>query len=424
MNKKIIAKFLSFLMLCSTSNSLISVQAMNSDHNVSSHQNIAKEFPKELNKAIKTLSKHNGVLELNGEIAVVGDIHGDVLSINTIIKELTPWLNANPDRKVLFLGDIFDRGDTATSLYLFLKFFNSFNLSNNVSTHRVFVLRGNHETRDFYLYSKQTHGRYLACNESIISQNESEIFKYMDQLPYAAILNGNTLAVHGGIPSNLNGKLYEENVRALFGKNLSKTETLTPPGNIEHFGNGGIYDIIWSDFNLNAQDFGCNKIRRGTGCEYGWNQLKEFFETLANVNSKYQNVKNIIHGHKHIDGPFQQLEHDGMTNTTVISSNNMCMKCVNSAHCSVAVVSPNKKPEELFKLNFCDCDNVNPIINVHKNNSLKSGLTGFGFGVAATAIVFTLADVLIKKIGTNKKLNPHNKTSKVVKQSKSNKVDK
>jgi len=119
------------------------------------------------------------------DVLFVGDTHGDVESTINALRS---------DAKVkVFLGDYVDRGPyQIENIELLL-------LAKASAPDRVFLLRGNHETREmnleygFYSTVAMTYG-YATYSDF------EELFSY---LSLAAVVNGEIFAVHGGIAKGL-----------------------------------------------------------------------------------------------------------------------------------------------------------------------------------------------------------------------------
>ncbi|UNQ74286.1 metallophosphoesterase [Infirmifilum sp. NZ] len=119
------------------------------------------------------------------DVFFVGDTHGDVESTVNALRS---------DAKVkVFLGDYVDRGPyQIENIELLL-------LAKASTPDRVFLLRGNHETREmnmeygFYSTVAMTYG-YATYRDF------EELFSY---LSLAAVVNGEIFAVHGGIAKGL-----------------------------------------------------------------------------------------------------------------------------------------------------------------------------------------------------------------------------
>ena len=127
-------------------------------------------------------------LDLTGPIHVVGDLHGHILDLFRVLKTY----GLPKYHKMLFLGDIVDRGEFSTetiTLVLALKV---------AFPDNVHIIRGNHEFSELNetcgfieelrkIYNMKAYDIY----EKLLS-----VFKY---LPVLAIINKKILCVHGGL---------------------------------------------------------------------------------------------------------------------------------------------------------------------------------------------------------------------------------
>ncbi len=153
---------------------------------------MAEAIDAEMESAVKTLATQPGVLRIDGATAVIGDIHGDYVILKKIIEKLSPKMEKGKIQNVVFLGDYLDRGpSSARTIYILLKFFNQ-------NPGRVFLLRGNHEVPSFYHFGEGLS--QARCEKAFKNIDEDLLMSFFDNLPYAAIINGETLAVHGGVP--------------------------------------------------------------------------------------------------------------------------------------------------------------------------------------------------------------------------------
>ena len=96
-----------------------------------------------LNKAKSILAEEFVLLEfsqgsLDDDIFVIGDIHGNLKSLYTIIQIVKEH---NP-KKVIFLGDLVDRGPFQLECLLFVL------ILKIIEPERYYILRGNHETEE------------------------------------------------------------------------------------------------------------------------------------------------------------------------------------------------------------------------------------------------------------------------------------
>lgn len=150
-----------------------------------------------LRRARRAFASEPNLLEFPAPAVVCGDLHGqfhDMLTIFEIAGEserIEYW-------RYLFLGDYVDRGYFSTEVVLYLC---ALKLT---YPNRIFLLRGNHETRlmcEFMTFCKEVLHKY-----SRAIYNEFQ--RLFEALPIAAVIentsNGNCFCVHGGIGPGLN----------------------------------------------------------------------------------------------------------------------------------------------------------------------------------------------------------------------------
>ena len=178
------------------------------------------EIQKILNRARKIFENENLVLNLNieeeEEYYVIGDIHGDLNSLLYFINKI----NTSKPKKVLFLGDIVDRGlNQLECLILVL-------IMKIISPRQIFLIRGNHET----LEMNRAYGFYQEfINKFYHYEWFNEILSLYDVLPICANIDQSILCVHGGIPKDFSilnklgniktsdsNSIYNEEGEALF----------------------------------------------------------------------------------------------------------------------------------------------------------------------------------------------------------------
>lgn len=212
-----------------------------------------------LNEAEAFLSKQDSnVARIDGDIFVVGDIHGNIRDLIRILATASP----PPNSRYLFLGDYVDRGDYSLEcitllLALAVKF-----------PHHIILLRGNHEydsVNSSYGFMEQVIALY---GQSGVYESFNRVFSY---LRIAAIVADSTLCVHGGLSPRFT--------------NLSQLEeldrTLNPPCEI-------LNDIMWSDPS-DAID-SIVPSTRGNGYMFGSKFLNQF---LSN-----NNLIRLVRGHE------------------------------------------------------------------------------------------------------------------------------
>ncbi len=139
-------------------------------------------------------------LSLESPTYVFGDIHGNLEDLNFFADHLWKLGTQLTAGRFLFLGDYVDRGMNGLECvaYLFaLKIF---------SPTKLFMLRGNHETRDvngwedhygdrsFLRQCKVRFGRDLG------EQVWEAVNQVFDRLPLAGVIDNDIFCVHGGLP--------------------------------------------------------------------------------------------------------------------------------------------------------------------------------------------------------------------------------
>ncbi len=173
-----------------------------------------------------------------------GDIHGQLRDLLLLFREYCFPTSAGGDVEsvsYVFDGDFVDRGSHQVEVMLLL-------LSLKVAfPSRVFLLRGNHETRS----QNETQGEsgFLAaclkhCNPFDVSPNAAataaaqmmyncfhEVFDY---LPFAALIENRIIVMHGGIGE---GKWTIDELRRI----------PRPLRDEQIFENKMLYNILWSD---------------------------------------------------------------------------------------------------------------------------------------------------------------------------------
>ncbi|MBS7657852.1 MAG: metallophosphoesterase [Candidatus Bathyarchaeia archaeon] len=202
-------------------------------------------------------------IEAKGKLIVVGDLHGDLQSLNYIIKE-SKFLKSKYSM-LIFLGDYIDRGVYSPEvLYRVLS------LKLNFSS-RVVVLRGNHEGPEDLQASPhdlpyQLVNKYKEDGMKIYFR----IKKLFNILPYVGLVEGKYLFLHGGPPHTASSiKDY-----------INACETHPKKSFLE--------EILWNDPIENFE--GVLPSPRGAG--------KLFGENITNNTLKILNVKMIIRGHE------------------------------------------------------------------------------------------------------------------------------
>jgi diadenosine tetraphosphatase ApaH/serine/threonine PP2A family protein phosphatase len=177
------------------------------------------------------------VVEISGEVVVVGSLYGQTDIAQIIAKHGSP-----PSRQYLFLGDLVDRGDHSVevlSRVLLLKV---------LYPRHVFLVRGNHESAQI----TQVYGFFDECDNKYGVRSAWQFcVQVFHTLPLAAIVNKKVFCVHGGLSPELNS--------------ISDIQTLNRFGETPH--EGPMCDLVWGE----VEDLpgGGWQARPGSGWYFG-----------------------------------------------------------------------------------------------------------------------------------------------------------
>ena len=86
------------------------------------------------------------LVKRSGEVAIIGDIHGQFYDMVSMLDKMTPRLEEEEDFGLLFLGDYVDRGILCVEVIAYLTC-----LKINYPS-KITLLRGNHESRSMTSY--------------------------------------------------------------------------------------------------------------------------------------------------------------------------------------------------------------------------------------------------------------------------------
>lgn len=235
---------------------------------------LVKEVKQQLKKEKE--SRGGGLVQLpnRGNAAVVGDIHGDLESLEFILSHFE-------HDYIVFLGDYGDRGkDSPEIFYTLLKL-------KKDNPHKFILLRGNHEPPadlpvfpcDLPMYLEEEFE-----NGNEIYKELSDLFQY---LPHAAVVEGSYLFLHGGLPD----------VSSL--KEVHKAQENHPE-------KPHLEQILWSD---PKEGSGTAPSLRGAGRTFGKDVSQQVLRSLG--------VKTLIRSHEPCEGI--KVDHDGKV-VTVFSN--------------------------------------------------------------------------------------------------------
>ncbi|MCE4601484.1 MAG: serine/threonine protein phosphatase [Desulfurococcales archaeon] len=153
---------------------------------------------------LKFVKRRDGILLIengfNGDILVVGDLHGDYRSLAKALE-----LGKRADL-VIFLGDYIDRGPLDEQIMVLYEL-----LSRIARGENIILLRGNHEAPRGLEPSGQDFPyalyRFYGDNAGSLMELSKDLW---DLMPYALVIENHALLLHGGPPTrNLNAGLLE-----------------------------------------------------------------------------------------------------------------------------------------------------------------------------------------------------------------------
>jgi diadenosine tetraphosphatase ApaH/serine/threonine PP2A family protein phosphatase len=227
----------------------------------------------------QTVSGRLVKLEPSGEALVIGDLHGDLESLLTILNTsaFLQKMTNHKDATLIFLGDYGDRGaHSAEVYYVILRLKLAF-------PEQVVFLRGNHEGPEDLMASPHdlplSFQARFGENWTVLYAKARELFACLYN---ALLVDERYLMVHGGLSPNI------ERFQDL--ANANKT----------HPRKEFLEDLLWSDPNDRVTGFLYSP--RGAGKLFGANVTEKVLRKL--------NVKILIRGHEPCKEGFK-LNHNG-----------------------------------------------------------------------------------------------------------------
>ena len=230
--------------------------------------------------AEQAFARWPNVIDIDGPVTVIGDIHGDSDSMAHALGEA--------EHLPVFAGDIIDRGgDSAGCIISALRL---------ALAGKAIILRGNHEFEAMaahYGFSDELVLRLGASDGEAAFRAFARVFPL---LPLAAVVQREFLIVHGGVPPGLTLAM----LRAVDRRVASSGESPI------------IDDVLWSD--PRAAD---GPSDRGIGVFFGADSLACFLER--------ERLTCVIRGHEAVDGFEISLRMHGEPSCiTVFSSAGYC----------------------------------------------------------------------------------------------------
>lgn len=206
-------------------------------------QQFAKDLIKLNHKVKAILEREPRVAFVQSPAYIFGDIHGNLEDLHFFSDNIWRLGMSLTAGNFVFLGDYVDRGMSCLECVAYLL------AMKLLLPHKVFLLRGNHETRDVngweehygersFIY--QCRGRFGDDLGYRIWEQTNQVF---DRMPLAAVIDQDIFCVHGVIPRPIGGETRIQDIL-----NVPKVAGINPP--YEHEGDNYqqvASDCIWSD---------------------------------------------------------------------------------------------------------------------------------------------------------------------------------
>lgn len=231
------------------------------------------------------LEKEERCLRLQSPVHVIGDIHGNFTDLTFFADHFWRFGFSLAAGSFLFLGDYVDRGTSSLECVAYL-FANKLLYPN-----KVFLLRGNHETRAINgLEAHYGSGSFLTQCRQRFGHDEGYIVWHQinhafDRLPLAATIDHSVFCVHGGIPRALS--LGERQLDSIFGlPAVASMDVLDKKFYDDNPQLTMVSDMLWGDpareEHESALDpvtgFGRSVLRGGNAVSYGTRAVDEFLD--------------------------------------------------------------------------------------------------------------------------------------------------
>ena len=213
-------------------------------------------------KSAEIFKDEDTVVKVYGNCVVIGDIHGQILDLFRVINKF----GIPPTIKYVFLGDLVDRGEFSLEVLTFVL------IMKILFPNDVYVLRGNHEV--VCPYNKESFiGKVMEqYGTHVVAGWIDKAFSYM---PFGAIINDESLCIHGGIGPNV--------------RSIDDIMSISRPNH--SFPDNVSQEVVWSDPSSQISFF--MPSPRGVGYLYGSTALSRFL--------KASKLKEIVRGHQCVD---------------------------------------------------------------------------------------------------------------------------
>lgn len=222
------------------------------------------------------------------KLTVVGDTHGQFYDVLNLFKKFG---HVSDQHIYLFNGDFVDRGSWSCEVALYLY------VLKVIFPTSVFINRGNHETNDM----NKTYGFTDECEHKYSKKVFEAFAESFGALPYATLINGSYLCMHGGLFSDDEVKL--DDIKSI--NRFPSSGSTQPPRE------GIPMELLWTD---PQPENGRSPSKRGIGMQFGPDVTERF--CLKNK------IKKVLRSHEvRMEGV--EEEHDGRL-ITVFSAPNYC----------------------------------------------------------------------------------------------------
>jgi len=190
------------------------------------------------------LEEEPRVIFLQSPCYVFGDIHGNLEDLQFFADNIWKMGMNLTAGKFLFLGDYVDRGmqSLECTAYLFAM--------KLLYPHKIFMLRGNHETRDVNGWEEHYAEKSFVrqCKDRFGSHMGSQVWEEcnqaFDRLALAAVIDQDIFCIHGGIPRPIDE--FTNEIQAIMA--VPKVAAVMPSYEHEQEWQKQVAgDCIWSD---------------------------------------------------------------------------------------------------------------------------------------------------------------------------------
>ena len=206
-------------------------------------QEFASDIFKLCHKVKYMLAEEPRVVFVQSPAYVFGDIHGNLEDLHFFSDNIWRLGMSLTAGNFLFLGDYVDRGTNCLECIAYLL------AQKLILPEKVFLLRGNHETRDVNGWEEH-YGERSFLNQCRVRFGDDLGYRVwehcnqvFDRMPLAAVIDQDIFCVHGGIPRPISDKGRIHDIL-----HVPKVAGINPPYEHEQDAYQQVAsDCIWSD---------------------------------------------------------------------------------------------------------------------------------------------------------------------------------